>query len=152
MLALPWPHSEVRRAPQNASACVAAQGQPVCAFDSLLLQLGFRGFLGAEREAAAAMAAAEEEIAVKEPLDLIRLSLDERIYVKLRSDRELRGKLHAYDQHLNMILGDVEEVVTTVEIDDETYEEIVRTTKRTIPFLFVRGDGVILVSPPLRTA
>ncbi len=44
--------------------------------------------------AAAAAAAAEEEIAVKEPLDLIRLSLDERIYVKLRSDRELRGKLH----------------------------------------------------------
>ncbi|KAL5220097.1 hypothetical protein ABZP36_024810 [Zizania latifolia] len=73
-----------------------------------------------------AAAAAEEEIAVKEPLDLIRLSLDERIYVKLRSDRELRGKLHAYDQHLNMILGDVEEIVTTIEIDDETYEEIVR--------------------------
>ncbi|THG21245.1 hypothetical protein TEA_026896 [Camellia sinensis var. sinensis] len=68
----------------------------------------------------------EEDSAVKEPLDLIRLSLDERIYVKLRSDRELRGKLHAYDQHLNMILGDVEEIVTTVEIDDETYEEIVR--------------------------
>ena len=40
------------------------------------------------------MASAEEEIAVKEPLDLIRLSLDERIYVKLRSERELRGKLH----------------------------------------------------------
>lgn len=36
----------------------------------------------------------EEESAVKEPLDLIRLSLDERIYVKLRHDRELRGKLH----------------------------------------------------------
>ncbi|XP_058185866.1 uncharacterized protein LOC131303093 [Rhododendron vialii] len=79
-------------------------------------------------------------------------SLDERIYVKLRSDRELRGKLLAYYQHLNMILGDVEEIVTTVEIDDETYEEIVRANKRTIPFLFVRGDGVILVSPPLRTA
>ncbi|KAM0953956.1 putative U6 snRNA-associated Sm-like protein Lsm3 [Dioscorea sansibarensis] len=88
--------------------------------------------------------AAEEESTVKEPLDLIRLSLDERIYVKLRSDRELRGKLHAYDQHLNMILGDVEEIITTVEIDDETYEEIVRTTRRTVPFLFVRGDGVIL--------
>ncbi|KAL6620310.1 hypothetical protein ACP70R_035449 [Stipagrostis hirtigluma subsp. patula] len=70
--------------------------------------------------------ATEEDMAVKEPLDLIRLSLDERIYVKLRSERELRGKLHAYDQHLNMILGDVEETVTTVEIDDETYEEIVR--------------------------
>ncbi|CAL9046045.1 unnamed protein product, partial [Musa banksii] len=104
--------------------------------------------------------ASEEESTVKEPLDLIRLSLDERIYVKLRSDRELRGKLHvnypslrlapnptvrflsfsldrhhqrfllfqAYDQHLNMILGDVEEIITSVEIDDETYEEIVRVS------------------------
>ncbi|EQB77828.1 hypothetical protein CB1_000465040 [Camelus ferus] len=61
---------------------------------------------------------------VEEPLDLIRLSLDERIYVKMRNDRELRGRLHAYDQHLNMILGDVEETVTTIEIDEETYEEI----------------------------
>ncbi|KAJ2219220.1 U4/U6-U5 snRNP complex subunit lsm3, partial [Coemansia sp. RSA 485] len=43
---------------------------------------------------------------VEEPLDLVRLSLDERIYVKLRGDRELRGRLHAYDQHLNMVLGD----------------------------------------------
>uniref|UniRef100_A0A8B9QKC9 U6 snRNA-associated Sm-like protein LSm3 n=1 Tax=Apteryx owenii TaxID=8824 RepID=A0A8B9QKC9_APTOW len=64
---------------------------------------------------------------VEEPLDLIRLSLDERIYVKMRNDRELRGRLHAYDQHLNMILGDVEETVTTIEIDEETYEEIYKT-------------------------
>ena len=35
---------------------------------------------------------------VDEPLDLLRLSLDERIYVKMRGDRELRGKLHVrYD-------------------------------------------------------
>jgi len=31
---------------------------------------------------------------VEEPLDLIHLSLDERIHVKLRGDRELRGRLH----------------------------------------------------------
>jgi hypothetical protein len=37
---------------------------------------------------------AEEDNTVKEPLDLIRLSLDERIYLKLKGDRELRGKLH----------------------------------------------------------
>ena len=30
-------------------------------------------------------------------LDLVRLSLSERVYVKLRGDRELRGTLHAYD-------------------------------------------------------
>lgn len=140
--------------------------------------------------------------AVEEPLDLVRLSLDEKIYVKMRNERELRGRLHAYDQHLNMILGDVEETVTSVEIDEETYEEVYKviysflvvsaeylkvlqdsalqcigllatllsgvssytlviialyikaslfcyqSTKRSIPMLFVRGDGVILVSPP----
>lgn len=31
---------------------------------------------------------------VIEPLDLIRLSLDEVIFVKLRGDRELKGKLY----------------------------------------------------------
>ncbi|XP_054556046.1 U6 snRNA-associated Sm-like protein LSm3 isoform X2 [Talpa occidentalis] len=75
---------------------------------------------------------------VEEPLDLIRLSLDERIYVKMRNDRELRGRLHAYDQHLNMILGDVEETVTTIEIDEETYEEIYKkksVTKETMHIL-----------------
>lgn len=63
---------------------------------------------------------------VSEPIDLVRLSLDERIHVKLKGDRDLRGKLHAYDQHLNMVLGDVEEVVTSVEVDEETYEEIIK--------------------------
>ncbi|EDO46880.1 predicted protein [Nematostella vectensis] len=99
------------------------------------------------------MAETGEEVApntVEEPLDLIRLSLDERIYVKMRNDRELRGRLHAYDQHLNMILSDVEETITTVEIDEETFEELFRTNKRTVPMMFIRGDGVILVSPPLR--
>lgn len=121
-------------------------------------------------------------MSIDSPLDLIRLSIDENIFVKCRGDRELRGKLHAFDQHLNLILGDVEESVTTREIDEDTDEEIVRvrilsldfkntsrhyrksdiffelyffsnkTSKRTMEMLFVRGDGVILVSPPLRTA
>lgn len=60
------------------------------------------------------------------------------------------GCWQAYDQHLNMILADVEEVVTTVELDEETFEEIYRTSKRNLSMLFVRGDGVILISPPLR--
>lgn len=51
-----------------------------------------------------------------------------------------------------MVLSDAEETITTVEIDEETYEEVYRTTKRNIAMLFVRGDGVILVSPPIRTA
>ena len=90
------------------------------------------------------------QVSLKEPFDLVRLSLDERIYVKMRHNRELRGRLHAFDQHLNMVLSEVEETITIVEIDEETYEEIFRTSKRSIPMLFVRGDGVILVSPPVR--
>ncbi len=99
-------------------------------------------------------AVAPQHGTVEEPLDLIRLSLDERIYVKLRGDRELRGKLNvrcrdstysppvgdnpptrcqAYDQHLNMILGDVEETITTFEFDPETYEEIIKVAAILIP-------------------
>lgn len=89
---------------------------------------------------------------MEEPLDLIRLSIDERVYVKCRNDRELRGKLHAYDQHLNMVLGDVEETVTSHEIDEETDEEIVKKSTRRVGMLFVRGDVIVLVSPPLRTS
>jgi hypothetical protein len=57
----------------------------------------------------------------------------------------------AYDQHLNMILGEVEETVTSTEVDEETDEEIVRKQTRKVGMLFVRGDIVVLVSPPLRT-
>eukprot|EP00180_Rhodochaete_pulchella_P002585 Plantae.Rhodophyta-Rhodochaete_pulchella.ctg3969.p1 GENE.Plantae.Rhodophyta-Rhodochaete_pulchella.ctg3969~~Plantae.Rhodophyta-Rhodochaete_pulchella.ctg3969.p1 ORF type:complete len:101 (-),score=12.81 Plantae.Rhodophyta-Rhodochaete_pulchella.ctg3969:63-365(-) len=89
---------------------------------------------------------------VDEPLALIRLSLDERVLVKLRGERELRGRLHAFDQHMNMVLGDVEETLTTIEVDEETYEQLIKTSKRKIEMLFVRGDGVILVAPPLRTS
>ncbi|KAF0980607.1 hypothetical protein FDP41_013090 [Naegleria fowleri] len=82
---------------------------------------------------------------VLEPLDLIRLSLDEQVYIKLKGDRELRGILHAYDQHLNMVLGNVEETIHEIEVSKETEEQHIKTTKRKIGMLFVRGDGVILV-------
>ena len=68
--------------------------------------------------------------------DLVRLSLAERVYVKLRGERELRGILHAcaissslqklieatqaYDVHMNLILGDVEETISVVEVDERT--------------------------------
>ena len=35
-----------------------------------------------------------DAVAVSEPLDLVRLSLDEIVFVKLRGDRELQGRLH----------------------------------------------------------
>lgn len=83
---------------------------------------------------------------IEEPFEMIKLNLNREIYIKLRNDRELVGKLHAYDQHLNMILENVEETLTTVELDEETYEQVYKQTKREIPLIFIRGDGVILVS------
>ncbi|EAW17544.1 U4/U6-U5 snRNP complex subunit LSM3 [Aspergillus fischeri NRRL 181] len=62
---------------------------------------------------------------VSEPLDLVRLSLDEIVFVKLRGDRELKGRLHAYDSHCNLVLGDVEETIYVVE-EDENEEETIR--------------------------
>eukprot|EP00411_Alexandrium_monilatum_P014000 CAMPEP_0175263564 /NCGR_PEP_ID=MMETSP0093-20121207/41853_1 /TAXON_ID=311494 /ORGANISM="Alexandrium monilatum, Strain CCMP3105" /LENGTH=79 /DNA_ID=CAMNT_0016558083 /DNA_START=114 /DNA_END=350 /DNA_ORIENTATION=- len=74
-------------------------------------------------------------VAVEEPLDLIRLSLDERVYVKCRGDRELRGRLHAYDQHLNMVLSEVEEIAYVRE-EAAGKEPAVRQTRRGIEMLF----------------
>jgi len=90
---------------------------------------------------------------VQEPFDLIRLSLSERVFVKLRGDRQLTGVLHAYDGHMNLIMSDVEETIMIVEPVEGAPEGegIVRAVKRSLDMLFVRGDGVILVSPPSRT-
>lgn len=49
-----------------------------------------------------------------------------------------------------MVLGDVEETVTTIEIDEEMYKEVYKSTIQNIPGLFVRADGAVLVAPPLR--
>ena len=89
--------------------------------------------------------------AVKEPLDLIMLSLDERIYVKIRKEREVKGTLNNYDQHLNMILGNVEETIMTGEIDEEVFKVEYRRTKPYIPMQFVHGGGVNFISPPIKS-
>ncbi|KAI1338202.1 like-Sm domain-containing protein [Xylariaceae sp. FL0016] len=80
-----------------------------------------------------------------EPLDLVRLLLDEVVFVKLRGDRELKGRLYAYDSHMNLVLGDVVETIYTVDEEDE--EEEIKTNTKKSEMLFVRGDSVVLVSP-----
>ncbi|KAI0103873.1 hypothetical protein O1611_g6923 [Lasiodiplodia mahajangana] len=82
---------------------------------------------------------------VSEPLDLVRLLLDEVVFVKLRGDRELKGRLYAYDSHMNLVLGDVVETIYLVDEEDE--EEDIKTTTKKSEMLFVRGDSVVLVSP-----
>lgn len=71
---------------------------------------------------------------INAPIDLIKQSLGREVYVKCRYGRELKGKLHAYDLHLNLMMSDVEETVN-------------KTTKKNMELIFVRGDLVILLSP-----
>ncbi|CCH46368.1 hypothetical protein BN7_5961 [Wickerhamomyces ciferrii] len=63
-----------------------------------------------------------------EPLDLIRLLLDEQ----------------AYDSHCNIVLSDAIETIYDIE---EGSDELKSTTKNS-EILFVRGDSVILISSP----
>jgi len=67
------------------------------------------------------------------------------VFVKLRGDRELRGRLHAYDSHCNLVLGEVEETIYVV--GDEEDDDTIHTIKKNSEMLFVRGDSVVLISP-----
>ncbi|KAL1878588.1 hypothetical protein VTK73DRAFT_7766 [Phialemonium thermophilum] len=89
---------------------------------------------------------AEDISAPSEPLDLVRLLLDEVVVVKLRGDRELKGRLHAYDSHCNLVLGEVEETIYVVDEEEDNDEEV-KTLNRKSEMLFVRGDSVVLISP-----
>ena len=44
--------------------------------------------------------------AFKEPLDLMKHSVGQKIYIRLRNGTEIDGHLAAYDEHLNLMLQD----------------------------------------------
>ncbi|WWC65344.1 uncharacterized protein I303_107962 [Kwoniella dejecticola CBS 10117] len=84
---------------------------------------------------------------ISEPLDLVKLSLGERVFIKLRGDRTVTGVLHAYDAHMNVVLSQVEETIHLVDVTEDGNPLPPRVERRNVEMLFVRGDGVILISP-----
>ena len=52
----------------------------------------------------------EGDVVMQEPLDLIKNLINEEVFIKCRGERELKGKLIAFDNHLNMLLENVEEI------------------------------------------
>lgn len=56
------------------------------------------------------------------------------VLIRLKGDREVRGKLKSYDQHLNIVLDDAEEI----REDGST---------RKLGTIVIRGDTVVLISP-----
>ncbi|RLG88901.1 MAG: RNA-binding protein [Thermoprotei archaeon] len=61
-------------------------------------------------------------------------SLGTLVLVKLRTGKEVRGKLRSYDLHLNIVLEDAEELRS-----DGSW--------RRLGTIVIRGDNVILISP-----
>jgi len=67
------------------------------------------------------------------PLEVIHSSLEKRIVVQLRGNREYRGILEGYDHpHLNLILRNAEEF-----IEGEKNREMEK--------VIVRGDNIIYI-------
>jgi small nuclear ribonucleoprotein len=83
----------------------------------------------------------EKELAtlMNKPLELLSKSLDMRVLIKLKGGRELRGKLRGFDQHMNLVLENAEEVRK-----NEENEEMILN----VGTIIVRGDNVIIISPP----
>jgi small nuclear ribonucleoprotein len=68
---------------------------------------------------------------------ILEESLGKTVLVRLKGGKSLRGKLKGFDQHLNLVLE---------ETEDTTHEDNVKK----LGVIIVRGDNVILISPPPR--
>jgi small nuclear ribonucleoprotein len=64
-------------------------------------------------------------------------SLGKTVLIKLRGNRRIRGKLEGFDQHMNLVLEEAEDISRP----DDTLK---------LGLIIVRGDNVIIISPPPR--
>ncbi len=65
--------------------------------------------------------------------EVLQTSIGKHVLVKLRDNCEVRGVLKSFDQHVNLLIEDAEEIVGE------------RTVRRGT--MIIRGDTVLLVSP-----
>lgn len=73
-------------------------------------------------------------------MELLQASIGSQVLVELKGRKKIRGKLKGYDSHLNLILEDAEEFATDPETDEQTIIQL--------DTVIVRGDNVVIVSPP----
>ena len=72
-------------------------------------------------------------------MELLKESIGTQVLVEMKGRKKVKGRLRGYDQHLNLILENAEEIT----FDPETNTESVVAIENVI----VRGDNVIIVSP-----
>ncbi|MDI6708359.1 MAG: small nuclear ribonucleoprotein [Candidatus Thermoplasmatota archaeon] len=68
------------------------------------------------------------------PLAILNKSINSRVIVELKGNKEYRGLLDGYDPHMNLVLKNAEEYIDGV-------------LKRKLDNVLVRGDNVIYISP-----
>ena len=68
------------------------------------------------------------------PLNVLNKSLNKKVLVELKANREYRGILGGYDPHMNLVLNNAEEYIN-------------KELKRKIEITIVRGDNVVYISP-----
>jgi len=69
--------------------------------------------------------------------EILEQNVGKIVLVRLRGGKKLRGKLKGFDQHLNLVL---EETDDTTDIENS----------KKLGLIIVRGDNVVLISPPPR--
>ena len=68
------------------------------------------------------------------PLDALNAARGSQVLIELKNNKQIIGKLKAFDIHINTVLDDAEE-----RVDGEV--------KRKLGTVFIRGDTIILISP-----
>jgi small nuclear ribonucleoprotein len=73
-------------------------------------------------------------MSTSKPMDILNQAREKRVLIRLRGSRRMRGILKNYDIHLNLTLENAEEISTegATKLGD----------------VIVRGDNVIMISPP----
>jgi len=66
---------------------------------------------------------------------ILERNLGQVVIVRLKGGKKIRGKLKGFDQHLNLVLEDAEDITDTNEV-------------KKLGEIIVRGNNVIIISPP----
>jgi small nuclear ribonucleoprotein len=74
------------------------------------------------------------------PTELLQRSIGAQVLVELKARKKIKGRLRGFDQHLNLILEDADEMGVDPETNTESVERI--------ETVIVRGDNVVIISPP----